>query len=82
MSLTRGIMSLWPCPICLVPRDALFDTSKTFTRRTASESRAAVMAARTKDTLEEKEAILKVQGLRNVDVRSHFSLQRSQIYCI
>ncbi|KAG1736847.1 uncharacterized protein EDB91DRAFT_1083207 [Suillus paluster] len=30
MSLTQGIMSLWPCPVCLVPRDDLWDTSKSY----------------------------------------------------
>ncbi|KAG2067656.1 hypothetical protein BDR04DRAFT_1129523 [Suillus decipiens] len=39
---------LWPCPICL-----------TFMHQTANDSCAAVMAAQTKDTLEEKEVILK-----------------------
>ncbi|KAG1890839.1 hypothetical protein F4604DRAFT_1888578 [Suillus subluteus] len=67
MSLTRGVMSLWPCPICLVPRDALCDTSKIYARRTADDSRAAVMAAQSKDTLEEKEEVLKVLGLRDVE---------------
>ncbi|KAG1883237.1 hypothetical protein F4604DRAFT_1737081, partial [Suillus subluteus] len=57
MLLTRGVMSLWPCPICLVPRDALSD-----------DSRAAVMAARSKDTLEEKEEVLKVLGLHDIEV--------------
>ncbi|KAG1763075.1 hypothetical protein EDD22DRAFT_979489 [Suillus occidentalis] len=67
MSLTRGVMSLWPCPICLVPRDALSNTSKMYTRRTMDDSCAAVTTARAKDTIEEQEEVLKVLGLCNIE---------------
>ncbi|KAG1888884.1 uncharacterized protein F5891DRAFT_920355, partial [Suillus fuscotomentosus] len=67
MSLTQGIMSLWPCPICLVPRDDLWDTSKSYHRRTSNESQAVINAARVKDTFEEREELLKEQALRLID---------------
>lgn len=73
-------MSLWPCPICLVPQDALSDTSKTYTRRTADDSHAAVTTARAKDTIEEQEEVLKVLGLCNIEVQSHFCLKHAKIY--
>ncbi|KAG2746427.1 hypothetical protein P692DRAFT_20739914 [Suillus brevipes Sb2] len=67
MSLTRGIMSLWPCPICLVPRDDLWDTSKSYRRRTSKESQAVINAARAKATFEEREELLKEQALRLIE---------------
>lgn len=80
MSLTQGLMSLWPCPVCLIPRDDLWDTSKTYRRRTSKESQALVNAARAKETFEEREELLKEQALRFVDVRKCFS--GTQIYKI
>ncbi|KAG2159901.1 uncharacterized protein EDB93DRAFT_1237159 [Suillus bovinus] len=63
VSLTRGIMSLWPCPICLVPRNDLWDTSKSYRWRTSKESQAVINAARAKETFEEREELLKEQAL-------------------
>jgi len=68
MSLTRGVRSLWPCPICLVPRDALSDVSTRYPLRTSKDSQAIINLARTKHTLEEREKTLKEYGLRDVDV--------------
>ncbi|KAG1896982.1 uncharacterized protein F5891DRAFT_1130066 [Suillus fuscotomentosus] len=79
ISLTRGVMSLWPCPICLVPQDALSDTSKTYMRRTADDSRAAVTTARAKDTIEEQEEVLKVLGLRNIE-NALWAIQYSDVH--
>ncbi|KAG1773661.1 hypothetical protein EV702DRAFT_1181089 [Suillus placidus] len=67
MSLTRGIMSLWPCPVCLVPRDDLWDTSKLYRQRTSKDSQAVINAARAKETFEEREELLKEQALRLID---------------
>lgn len=75
MSLIRGVRSLWPCPICLVPRDKLSDASKTFCRRTSEDSQGVVKAARMKISAEEKEDALKEYGLRDVDVSSTFNFQ-------
>jgi hypothetical protein len=79
MSLIRRIMSLWPCPIYLVPRDELWDTSKSYPRRTSDESQAIVATARGKDTMEEKDEVLKEYGLCDVDVSSCLAyVQRSE----
>ncbi|KAG2110154.1 hypothetical protein BD769DRAFT_1630365 [Suillus cothurnatus] len=67
MSLTRGVRSLWPCPICLVPRDALSDVSTRYPLRTSKDLQAIINLARTKHTLEEREKTLKEYGLRDVD---------------
>ncbi|KAG2148370.1 hypothetical protein BD769DRAFT_1624790 [Suillus cothurnatus] len=67
MSLTRGIMSLWPCPICLVPRDDLWDTSKSYHWRTSKELQAVINAAHAKETFEEREELLKEQVLRLIE---------------
>ncbi|KAG2136839.1 hypothetical protein BD769DRAFT_1626893 [Suillus cothurnatus] len=67
MSLTRGIMSLWPCPICLVPRDDLWDTSKSYHRRTSKESQAVINAVCAKETFEEREELLKEQVLHLIE---------------
>ncbi|KAG2124918.1 hypothetical protein BD769DRAFT_1628673 [Suillus cothurnatus] len=67
MALTRGLMSLWPCPICLVSRDDLWDTSRSYHRRTSKESQALVNAACVKETFEEREELLKEQALRLIE---------------
>ncbi|KAG1808103.1 hypothetical protein EV424DRAFT_1474084 [Suillus variegatus] len=66
MSLTQGIMSLWPCPICLVPQDDLWDTLKTYCQQTSEEPQALVNTACTKETFEEREELLKEQALHCV----------------
>ncbi|KAG2363654.1 hypothetical protein BDR07DRAFT_1450592 [Suillus spraguei] len=58
---------LWPCPICLVPRDALSDVSMRYPLQTSKDSQAIINLARTKHTLEETEKTLKEYGLRDVD---------------
>ncbi|KAG2111909.1 uncharacterized protein F5147DRAFT_744606 [Suillus discolor] len=58
---------LWPCPVCLIPRDELWDASKTYRQRTSKESRALVNTAHAKETLEEREALLKEQSLHFIE---------------
>ncbi|KAG2340835.1 hypothetical protein BDR05DRAFT_977210 [Suillus weaverae] len=79
MSLTRGIMSLWPCPICLVPRDELWDTSKQYPRRTANTSHDIVMAVWQKDSYEELEELLKQYGLCNL-INSLWAIRYSDVH--
>ncbi|KAG2060448.1 hypothetical protein BDR06DRAFT_979328 [Suillus hirtellus] len=55
VSLIHRIMSLWPCPVCLVPCDELWDTSKSYPHRTSDESQVIVATAQGKDTMEEKD---------------------------
>ncbi|KAG1903490.1 uncharacterized protein F5891DRAFT_946968 [Suillus fuscotomentosus] len=79
MSLTRGVMSLWPCPICLIPRDELWDTSKQYTHRIADTSWDIVLAAQEMDTHEEQEELLKQHGLRNV-TNSFWAIRYSDVH--
>ncbi|KAG2054244.1 hypothetical protein BDR06DRAFT_982466 [Suillus hirtellus] len=69
MSLICGIMSLWPCPICLVPRDKLWDTSNSYSCQTSDESQAIV----------EKDEVLKEYGLRDVD-NSLWAVQYTDVH--
>ncbi|KAG1888651.1 hypothetical protein F4604DRAFT_1889529 [Suillus subluteus] len=66
MALTRGIKSLWPCPVCLVPHDNLLDTLKTYACRTSTQSQDILQAAWDKGTAEERDNLLKQYGLRDV----------------
>ncbi|KAG1838862.1 hypothetical protein DFJ58DRAFT_718667 [Suillus subalutaceus] len=66
MSLTRGIKSLWPCPVCLVPHDNLLDALKTYPRRTSDQLQNILQVARGKQTAEERDDTLKQYGLRDV----------------
>jgi len=75
MSLTRGIKSLWPCPVCLVPHDDLLDALKTYPRRTSDQSQNILQVARGKQTAEERDDTLKQYGLRDVQVRFCYRYQ-------
>ncbi|KAG1861504.1 hypothetical protein DFJ58DRAFT_715418 [Suillus subalutaceus] len=66
MALTRGIKSLWPCPVCLIPHDNLLDTLKTYACRTSTQSQDILQAAQDKGTAEERDNLLKQYGLRDV----------------
>lgn len=68
MSLTRGVRSLWPCPVCLVPHNKLSDTSCRYPLRTSRDSQAVLAAAQAKETAEEREEVLKGYGLRDIPV--------------
>lgn len=71
MTLIRGINSLHPCPVCLVPRDALFDITSPYPSRTAQQSfRAYKMALehRTRGENGKAEEVLKALSLRAVFV--------------
>lgn len=69
---TRGTNSLFPCPICLVPLEELFDLFQDYPIRTALSAEALVKQARTM-TQDNGNELLKSQGLRDVDV-CHFTL--------
>jgi hypothetical protein len=68
MALIRGINSLFPCPVCLVPGDKLSDLSVTFPLRTTEAMKAVYEEANNAPNAAEKEAILKESGLRDVKV--------------
>ncbi|KAG9023501.1 hypothetical protein FS837_005781, partial [Tulasnella sp. UAMH 9824] len=71
MALIRGINSLYPCPVCLVPRNALSDITTGYPSRTAQQSREAFHQAAAHQTAGESgkaEEILKAYSLRPVFV--------------
>lgn len=74
MALIRGLMGLYPCPICLVPKDNQSDLSlaMTFALRTQSDSQDHVKDALKSTTVEAAEAILKKRSLRPVKVFKFF----------
>ena len=74
---TRGTTSLFPCPICLIPRDKLLDLFEDYPIQTALSAEALVKQAR---AMSQKagNALLKTQGLRDVDVS--FLFNNSKLY--
>lgn len=71
MMLIRGVNSPHPCPMCLVPQDALFDITSPYPSRTAQQSFRAYKAALEHRTMGENgkaEEVLKALSLRAVFV--------------
>jgi hypothetical protein len=67
MALTRGVTSLYPCPVCLVPREELSNLFQRFPVRTTSCMRE-IWEEGQRLNLGEREAHLKQYGLRDVKV--------------
>lgn len=67
MALVRGVASNKPCPICLVPKDEMWDTSKTHPLRTRKQTQQLVRQGRELN-LTDREEFLRDYGLRDVDV--------------
>jgi hypothetical protein len=69
MSLTRGVMSNFPCPICLIPEDKLSSVMPhDYTLRTCQATNDLLIKARAERRKGQREAILKGQSIRDVDV--------------
>ncbi|KAG2139767.1 hypothetical protein DEU56DRAFT_871106 [Suillus clintonianus] len=68
MSLTRGVRSLWPCPVCLVLHDKLSDTLCCYPCCTSQ-----------KETAEEREEVLKAYGLHDV-LNSFWALSSTDVH--
>ncbi|KAJ7671894.1 hypothetical protein B0H17DRAFT_1162079 [Mycena rosella] len=66
MALTRGLQSLYPCPICYIKKEDQADVNALPALRTTELSQRAVKAAR-KLNADGREVLLKDHGLRNVD---------------
>lgn len=69
MTLIRGVNSLHPCPVCLVPRNALSDITTCYPSRTAQQSRKAYQEAfeyRRVGESGKAEEVLKTYSLRAV----------------
>jgi len=71
MSLTRGLGSKFPCPVCLVPDASLANIHKVYALRTAEETQAIIKQATNMNTTD-SETLLKSYGLRPVQVSSKF----------
>ena len=70
MVLIRGVMSKFPCPICLVPCEQLskMAVSGQYKQCTSSMVVQILRTAREQQRADEKEAILMDYGLQDVDV--------------
>ncbi|KIJ58589.1 hypothetical protein HYDPIDRAFT_178048 [Hydnomerulius pinastri MD-312] len=80
MALLRGLMSGFPCPICLVPKSELSSAEGgTYPHRTSEETQALITEARAQNRIEDKEKILKSQSLRDVD-SSFRIMKRSHVF--
>ncbi|KAK7677045.1 hypothetical protein QCA50_020010 [Cerrena zonata] len=66
VSATRGTNSNFPCPICLIPADQLFNLLQDYPIRTALISEALVKQARILSR-EDGEELLKSYGLQDID---------------
>lgn len=67
MALIRGEKGLFPCPICLVPKNEQADLTKTHERRTAEHTQE-IFEAGLELSAAEHEELLKSEGMRNVEV--------------
>ncbi|KAJ7687097.1 hypothetical protein B0H17DRAFT_1302090 [Mycena rosella] len=67
MALIRGLMGLYPCPICFVPWNEQSDLTTENPLRTGTESQEILKNARAQRLLREREEILKDHGLRDID---------------
>ena len=68
MSLIRGGMGLFPCPICLVPKNELSKYDSQWRKRTGEEAQRLLDNALAKGTLHEREEILQGWSLRPIQV--------------
>jgi len=68
MALIHGIGSLYPCPICLVPKGTLIDLERMHTLHNTASMQQVVNDARQAPTKAEGEAILKQHGLQGIMV--------------
>lgn len=68
MTLTRGGTSLFPCPVCLVPKKEIPNLSKSWPRRTTQSMRDAWQHAQTLALAAQQEEYLRGFGLRDVEV--------------
>ena len=68
MALICGVMSNFPCPICLIPREEISKFPNLYPLHTSDNVAATSEKARSQQLAEEKERILAAEGLRDVDV--------------
>lgn len=68
MSLIRGLKGKYPCPICLVPQEYMWDLSAEFSLRTQSRTEKYFIKSMALQTTTAIEEALKLQSLRPVKV--------------
>jgi Plavaka transposase len=75
ISMTRGVNSKVPCPVCLVPDNELHNLGSSYPLRTTDEMRNIYESTKNM-SVTDKEAKLKSYGLRDIHVsqRSSFCL--------
>lgn len=67
MALTRGGMSNFPCPVCLVPDDKLSFSTESYSLRRVEKTFEMLQGVKTLNVTQTN-AVLATQGLRNVEV--------------
>ena len=68
MSLIRGALGLFPCPICLVPKECLMKIWEMYEQRTGKKAKELVEDANAQRRLKDAEKILKSWSLRPIKV--------------
>lgn len=68
MSLTRGVTSKLPCPICIVKFDVLSDLTRTWPLRTAIHNQNVFQEVQSMKRAIDREKLLSENGIRDVDV--------------
>ncbi len=71
MSLIKGVGSLFPCPICLVPSESLMKVWEDFELRTGDKALLILADAQSQSTVKSREAVLSKWSLRPVAVSKH-----------
>lgn len=67
MALTRGQLGLFPCPVCLVPKDMQSDLTTIHERRTAKSTEDIIDTVQRLNATD-REEVLKSLSIRNVKV--------------
>ncbi|KAG2033410.1 hypothetical protein BDR03DRAFT_872154, partial [Suillus americanus] len=83
MSLTRGVMSNFPCPICLIPKDKLSSIMPhNYPLRTSQATSTLLIEARAGHSKGRREVILKSQAIRDVDNAFHdMNHKTTDVHC-
>ncbi|KAF9500138.1 hypothetical protein BDN71DRAFT_1577754 [Pleurotus eryngii] len=67
MTATRGVQSLFPCPVCLVPKDMQMEHATSYPLRTTESMKAVYTSAMSQLTKKDQEATLKAVGLQEIE---------------
>ncbi|KDR67396.1 hypothetical protein GALMADRAFT_232065 [Galerina marginata CBS 339.88] len=78
MALIRGVKANYPCPICLVPKEALSNLSETFELRTTINMQRIWEEAQAMNATQ-RDALLRQYGLRDVE-NTFWKLKYTDVY--